>query len=103
MSTKRAAPGETKATTVVANDPDDVKGALKFIGGSQSDKWNNVLANQAFQTLWLKNSDKAARDQQYSATVAALVGIGQETSLKGCSRLSCSRHTMLRWNATGAR
>jgi hypothetical protein len=83
MSTKRAAPGETKATTVVANDPDDVKGALKFIGGSQSDKWNNVLANQAFQTLWLKNSDKAARDQQYSATVAALVGIGPRDELEG--------------------
>jgi hypothetical protein len=33
--------------TVVANDPNDLKGTLKIVGGSQSDKWNNVLANQA--------------------------------------------------------
>ena len=48
-------------TTVVANDPDDRKGALKNIGGSQSDHWNNTLANQAAQALWIKNSD--ARDR----------------------------------------
>jgi hypothetical protein len=77
MSAKKAAPGVTKATTVVANDPDDLKGALKFIGGSRSDSWNNILANQAVETLWLKNSDKAARDRQYGATVAALARLGQ--------------------------
>jgi hypothetical protein len=38
-------------TTVVANDPDDRKGRLKNIGGSQSDHWNNILANQAVQAL----------------------------------------------------
>jgi hypothetical protein len=27
--------------TVVANDPDDLKGTLKDIGGSRSDHWNN--------------------------------------------------------------
>jgi hypothetical protein len=83
MSAKKAAPGETKATTVVANDPEDLKGALKFIGGSRSDSWNNILANQAVETLWLKNSDKVARDQQYGATVAALVGIRPGDELEG--------------------
>jgi len=83
MSAKKAAPGVTKATTVVANDPDDLKGALKFIGGSRSDSWNNILANQAVETLWLKNSDKAARDQQYGATVAALAGIRPRDELEG--------------------
>jgi hypothetical protein len=83
MSAKKAAPGVTKATTVVANDPDDLKGALKFIGGSRSDSWNNILANQAVETLWLKNSDKAARDRQYGATVAALAGIGPRDELEG--------------------
>ena len=34
-----------------------LKGALKNIGGSQSDHWNNILANQAVQALWLKNSE----------------------------------------------
>lgn len=45
MSTKK--PGANAPTTVVANDPDDRKGQLKNIGGSQSDHWNNTLANQA--------------------------------------------------------
>jgi len=83
MSAKKAAPGVTKATTVVANDPDDLKGALKFIGGSRSDSWNNIPANQAVETLWLKNSDKAARDRQYGATVAALAGIRPRDELEG--------------------
>jgi hypothetical protein len=67
---------ETKPSTVVANDPDDLKGVLKNIGGSRSDHWNNTLANQAVQALWLKHSDPATRDkhtaprlQHWSASV----------------------------------
>ena len=37
MSTKKTAADDKKATTVVANDPDDLKGTLKHIGGSKSD------------------------------------------------------------------
>jgi hypothetical protein len=105
MSAKKAAPCETKATTVVANDPDDLKGALKFIGGSRSDSWNNILANQAIETLWLKNIDKAARNKQYGATVAALVGIGPRDELEGMlaaqllaahnAAMECYRRAML--------
>ncbi len=74
---------ETKPTTVVANDPDDRKGALKSIGGSQSDHWNNLLANQAVQALWVKNSDPETRDHQLNATVAALVGIAPKDEMEG--------------------
>jgi len=83
MSGKRAVAGKKKRTIVVVNDPDDLKGALESIGGSQSDSWNNVVAAQALETLWLTNSDKEARAQQYSATVAALVGIGPRDELEG--------------------
>ena len=79
MSGKRAVAGKKKRTIVVVNDPDDLKGALESIGGSQSDSWNNVVAAQALETLWLTNSHKEA--QQYSATVAALVGIGPRDEL----------------------
>ena len=65
---------ETSPSTVIANNPDDTKG--RNLGGSRSDHWNNVLANQAVHALWLKHSDPATKDIQYSATVAALVGIG---------------------------
>jgi hypothetical protein len=71
-----------KATTVVDNDPDALKGALKQIGGSRSDDWNNILGDQALRTLWLKHSDEETRDRQYSATVAAFIGIGPRDELE---------------------
>src|ERR1700730_3181991 len=83
MSTKKTAADDKKATTVVANDPDDLKGTLKHIGGSKSDHWNGVLANQTIQTLWLKHSDKETSDHQLSATVAGLVGIGPKDEIEG--------------------
>jgi len=82
MTSKKTA-ANAKAKTVVADDPDDRKGRLKNIGGSQSDHWNNTLANQAVQALWLKNSSPEERDKQLSATVAALVGIAPKDELEG--------------------
>ena len=38
---KKPAVGNKKSTTVIA-DPDDRKGMLKSVGGSQSDNWNNL-------------------------------------------------------------
>lgn len=91
--------------TVVANDPVDRKGELKRIGGSQSDHWNNTLANQSIQALWLKNSDTAAQDRQLSATVAALLGIAPKDELEGMmaaqliaahnAAMECFRRAML--------
>jgi hypothetical protein len=69
--------------TVVADDPEDRKGRLKNIGGSQSDHWNNTLANQAVQALWVKNSSLEERDKQLSATIAALMGIAPKDEIEG--------------------
>src|SRR4051812_29807039 len=74
---------ETEPTTIMANDPEDQKGRLKSIGGSASDHWNNVLANQAIDTLWVRPSDPDAVNRQLSATVAALVGIEPKDELEG--------------------
>lgn len=68
--------------TLVADDPADRKGRLKSIGGSKSDAWNNVLANQTIQSLWMKNSSEEDRDRQLNGTVAALVGIGPRDELE---------------------
>jgi hypothetical protein len=70
-------------TTRVLYDPEAQKGTLKSIGGSQSDDWNDILANQTVQALWLKRSDPSMRYEQYSATVAALAGIGPKDELEG--------------------
>ncbi len=80
----RKAPHKGKEpTTVIVNDPENRKGALKSVGGSQSDHWNNTLAYQAVQALWVKNSDAEQQDRQFSATVDALMGIGPNDELEG--------------------
>jgi hypothetical protein len=105
MSAKKASDDDRKAATVVVHDRDALKGALKSIGGSQSDDWNNILANQAMQTLWLKHSDEDSRSRQYSATLAALVGIGPKDEIEGMiavqlvaahhAAMECYRRAML--------
>jgi hypothetical protein len=81
VKNQRKSAGESeKFKTVVSNDS---KGALKCIGGSRSDQWNNILANQTIQTLWLQNSDEDTRDRQFGALVAGLVGIGPKDELEG--------------------
>jgi len=81
--TKRKAKGETETKTVVANDPEDRKGSLKSIGGSQSDHWNNTLALQAIRSLWTTHSSETDQDRQLAATVAALSGIAPRDELEG--------------------
>jgi len=82
MSAKKRAP-DKNATTIGANDPDALKGGLKLMGGSQFDDWNSILADQTLTTLWLAHSKKETRDRQYSATFAALVGIGPKDEIEG--------------------
>jgi len=71
----------SEIVTVIAN-PEDLKPELKCVGGSQSDEWNNVLANQAITSLWLANSSNETQKQQRSATLAALVGIRPRDELE---------------------
>ena len=82
MTAKRPAPGNTKIVTAVDN-PETLKPKWKCVGGSQSDEWNNVLANQTVHALWLANSSDETQEQQASATVAALIGIGPRDELEG--------------------
>ena len=89
MSAKKPAGSDMK--TIIANDPEVLKGRLKYIGGSQSDHWNNILANQAIHALWLKHSDQETHDRQYGATVAALVGIGPKDELEGMMATAAER------------
>ena len=50
MTAKRPAPGKAKIMTVVGN-PEALKPKLKCVGGSQSDEWNNVLADQTVKRV----------------------------------------------------
>ena len=98
-------PSKKKARVVVARTPAQQEGKLKLIGGSASDDWNNVLANQTLQTLWVKNSDEHTITQQLAATSAALVGISPRDELEGMmagqliaahnAAMECYRRAML--------
>ena len=82
MSKKKSSKANVPTTNITYN-PAEQKGELKPIGGSQSDHWNNTLANQVVQALWTGLSDEAEQGKQYSATVAALVGINPQDELEG--------------------
>jgi hypothetical protein len=56
--------GTTKTKSKVTNvtHPSQERPKLTALGGSQPDAWNNILANQAIQSLWLKHSNEDDRD-----------------------------------------
>ena len=61
-----------------------LKGELKGIGGSMSDDWNNILANQAIQTIWFfENTDSEEIRRQRHAAVDALIGIKPRDEIEG--------------------
>jgi hypothetical protein len=72
-----------ESTVVEAHDPSSLPGTLKAIGGSKSDTWNNVIANQTIQTLWRTNSDQEGRKNQVNAAIAGLIGINPNDELEG--------------------
>jgi hypothetical protein len=73
--------------------------------GSISDDWNHVLANQALQSLLLKNSDQEKAKRQRHATVDALIGIAPRDEIEGLlavqllachnASMECYRRAML--------
>jgi hypothetical protein len=75
----QALDGGRRPSTVVADDPADRQGRLQSIGGSQSDHWNNALANQTLQAVGnargfsVKGFEGGAADaaQRSSMTVVA--------------------------------
>lgn len=65
------------------HDPSMLKGNLKPIGGSMSDDWNNAIANQTVNALWLRHSDAVQATKDRRAAVDALIGIRPSDELEG--------------------
>jgi hypothetical protein len=84
-------------TTVQMDGPPDYEGKLKHMGGSQSDRWNTVVASQTVQTLWLKHADNETREWQHDATMAALIGIGPRDEIEGmiAAQLIAAHHAAM--------
>jgi hypothetical protein len=48
-----------------------------------SDDWNNILANQTVQTLWLKSADAEEINRQRHAAVDVLIGMAPRDEFEG--------------------
>jgi hypothetical protein len=82
MSAKKPV-ADKEPTVLEVHDPAKLRGSLRLIGGSMSDDWNDVIANQAVSALWLRNSDAEQAARQRHATVDALIGVAPHDELEG--------------------
>lgn len=81
-----------------------LKGELQSIGGSKSDDWNNLVANQAMQTIWAGNDPKQASDRT-DGVITALICISPKDEFEGMlaaqmlgahnAAMECYRRAML--------
>jgi len=85
--------------------PSEQTGDLRFLGGSASDDFNTILANQVTNALWLARADEDERQKRMSAAVAGLAGIAPRDELEGMlaaqmiaahsAALECYRRAMI--------
>ena len=93
------------ARTVKVTLPPPCKPEFKQLGGSDSDYFNQMLANQTLGALWIAHSDDEERNRQFLAASAALIGAKPENELEGmlisqmiachAASLECHRRAML--------
>jgi hypothetical protein len=58
-------------------------GALRHIGGSQSDDWNDLIAAETVRALCVRDTDGPIDDGQIEAGVGGLVGIAPQDETEG--------------------
>jgi hypothetical protein len=73
--------GKGLKVAVVATNPDDLKETFEKFGGSRSHDWNDVIACQTANALWLKCPE--TREKQIKAALAGLNGIEPKDELEG--------------------
>src|SRR5215475_4220459 len=103
MSTNKPPKSEPE---VHVHDVSKLRGHLKIVGGSMSDDWNNLVANQTTRTLWFfADSDPEEIRRERHAVVDALMGIKPGDELEGMiaaqliaahnASMECYRRAML--------
>src|SRR5215471_7732212 len=104
MNTKKPPKSEPE---VEVHDVSKLRGHLKVVGGSMSDDWNNLVANQTIRTLWFfADSDPEEIRRVGHAAVDALIGIKPGDELEGMmaaqliachnASMECYRRAMIR-------
>jgi len=89
--------------TIELQDPSQLAGKLKLLGGSLSDDWNNCVANQTAKSVWRFDDVQLRQDRQ--AAVDAMIGIGPRDEIEGMiiaqliachnAAMECYRRAML--------
>jgi hypothetical protein len=100
-TTKRRPPSRTVEVVI----PRPTKPEFKQLGGSDSDHFNQLLADQTLNTLWVARADEEQRDRQYLAATAAMIGAKPQNELEGMligqmiachsAAMECHRRAML--------
>jgi len=81
-----------------------LRGALKPIGGSKADDWNEIVASQAMSTLW-KSSDPATNVKREQGVLVGMICMKPQDELEGMliaqmvgahnAAMECHRRAML--------
>src|SRR5215213_8184784 len=84
---------------------DEKMANLKALGGSVSDDFNTIVTGQVMNALWL-DTDKEARQKQFRAVGAALIGIKSADEIEGMlgaqmvathnAAMECFRRSMIK-------
>ncbi|MBO4227214.1 hypothetical protein, partial [Bradyrhizobium neotropicale] len=59
-----------------------LNGKMQIVGGSKSDDWNGIVANQAFGTVWRSGDPKAA-EAQLDAVLLAMICMKPKDEFEG--------------------
>jgi hypothetical protein len=102
MATTKRRPLSRTVEVVI---PRPTKPEFKQLGGSDSDHFNQLLADQTLNTLWVPRADEEQRDRQYLAATAAMIGAKPQNELEGMligqmiachsAAMECHRRAML--------
>ncbi|WP_245286136.1 hypothetical protein [Bradyrhizobium sp. WSM1417] len=68
--------------TVTIDMVESMKGALRAVGGSKADDWNEVIADQAIRTIW-KSSNPEAAQNQLDGVISAMICISPKDEFEG--------------------
>jgi hypothetical protein len=71
-----------KSLQVSPPDPNAAPGKLRFLSGSDSDDFCNIVMNQALATCWAA-SDESGRDAQTQAVIATMIGLKPQDEAEG--------------------
>jgi hypothetical protein len=87
----------TPRPPILIPPPRNRPGALKALGGSASDSFNNVVTNQALAALWLGNSNEEKQAKQYQAVIAVMMGVKPKDELEAmlAAQLVAAHHAAM--------